>query len=268
MTFGLRRTSSGVPSAIRSPWSRTVTRSLISMTTRMSCSMRRIVRPRSDRSRLIRPVSWSVSRGFMPAVGSSSSSSLGFEPRARAISRRRWSPYGRFLASWSSRALEADEREQLARPDPGRLLLACGPSGSRAARRSRSRLSFVCMPTSTFSIALMFWKRRMFWNVRPRPSTTMSFGRALLKMPSLDEEPLVDRRPRDADEHRHHQGDDRQQEPDDDRGFAPRLGTEDERDRGRRSPPAGPRGPARARPAWTVAMTFRPWNSISPAVGS
>ena len=38
------------------------------------------------------------------------------------------------------------------------------------------------MPTSTFSIAVMFWNRRMFWNVRPRPATTMSFGRALRKI--------------------------------------------------------------------------------------
>jgi len=33
-----------------------------------------------------------VSRGFMPAVGSSSSSSLGLLANARAISSRRWSP--------------------------------------------------------------------------------------------------------------------------------------------------------------------------------
>jgi hypothetical protein len=30
----------------------------------------------------------------------------------------------------------------------------------------------------------MFWKRRMFWNVRPSPATTMSFGRALLNTPN------------------------------------------------------------------------------------
>ena len=57
MTFGSRRTSSGVPSAIFSPWSRTVTRSLMPMTTRMSCSISRTVRPRSRRSLPIRLVS-------------------------------------------------------------------------------------------------------------------------------------------------------------------------------------------------------------------
>ena len=66
MTRGSARTTSGVPSAIFSPWSRTVTRSLTPMTTRMSCSMSRIVIPRSLRTRLMRSVIWRVSTGFMP----------------------------------------------------------------------------------------------------------------------------------------------------------------------------------------------------------
>ena len=45
--------------------------------------------------------------------------------------------------------------------------------------------SLVCIPTSTFSSAVMFWNRRMFWNVRPTPASTMSFGRALLNTPNL-----------------------------------------------------------------------------------
>jgi len=36
-------------------------------------------------------------------------------------------------------------------------------------------------PTITFSAAVIVLNRRMFWNVRPRPATTMSFGLALLK---------------------------------------------------------------------------------------
>ena len=36
---------------------------------------------------------------------------------------------------------------------------------------------------STFSRTVMFWNSRMFWNVRPMPASTMSFGRALLKTP-------------------------------------------------------------------------------------
>jgi len=41
----------------------------------------------------------------------------------------------------------------------------------------------MCIPTRTFSSAVMFWKSRMFWNVRPIPADTMSFGRALRKIP-------------------------------------------------------------------------------------
>ena len=33
-----------------------------------------------------------------------------------------------------------------------------------------------CIPTSTFSSAVMFWKRRMFWNVRPMPRSVIAWG--------------------------------------------------------------------------------------------
>ena len=33
-----------------------------------------------------------------------------------------------------------------------------------------------CMPTSTFSSAVMFWNRRMFWNVRPTPRSVIACG--------------------------------------------------------------------------------------------
>ena len=32
------------------------------------------------------------------------------------------------------------------------------------------------MPTSTFSSAVMCWNRRMFWNVRPIPSSVIACG--------------------------------------------------------------------------------------------
>ena len=48
--------------------------------------------PRSSRSWRMKSVSCADSGGFMPAVGSSSSSSFGSEASARAISTRRWSP--------------------------------------------------------------------------------------------------------------------------------------------------------------------------------
>src|SRR5215207_815546 len=71
------------------------------MTTLISCSMRRMEIPRSSLRRPMSSVRRAVSCGFIPAVGSSSRSSFGLEARARAISRRLWSPYERFLANVS-----------------------------------------------------------------------------------------------------------------------------------------------------------------------
>jgi hypothetical protein len=91
MTFGLRCTSRGRPWAISSPKSSTAIRSLMSMTSPMSCSISSTVRPLS---RILR-ISFCnpcFSAGFIPAAGSSSSSSRGSVARALAISRRRWSP--------------------------------------------------------------------------------------------------------------------------------------------------------------------------------
>ena len=87
MTCGLARTSAGAPSAMTSPWSSTVIRSLMPMTTRMSCSMSRTVSPSSARSLRMKSVISRVSLVFMPAVGSSSRSSFGPRRRGRARSR-------------------------------------------------------------------------------------------------------------------------------------------------------------------------------------
>ena len=59
-------------------------------------------RSRSLRKKSVMP--WD-SDGFMPAVGSSSSSRRGLLARARATSSRRWSPYGSLTARWSPRPL-------------------------------------------------------------------------------------------------------------------------------------------------------------------
>jgi hypothetical protein len=55
----------------------------------MSCSITRIVCPRSSRSFPINSVISCVSAGFIPAAGSSRSSTRGFVAIARAISSRR-----------------------------------------------------------------------------------------------------------------------------------------------------------------------------------
>ena len=171
MTRGSARTSSGVPSAIFSPWSSTVTRSLTPITTRMSCSISRIVIP-SSRADLADQVGHLARsrRGSCPAVGSSSSSSSGvageragdLEPPLVAV---RQVP-GRVVVA----ALEADVAQPLAR-----LLDAPPPPRDcawrvRNAASTASRASGCACPPCTFSRAVMFANSRMFWNVRPIPS--------------------------------------------------------------------------------------------------
>ncbi len=65
-------------------------------------------------------------------------------------------------------------------------------SADFSSRRLRGELNIasaafapsrLCIPTRTFSRAVMFWNRRMFWKVRPIPAFTMSFGRALRNVP-------------------------------------------------------------------------------------
>ncbi|KAG1271885.1 hypothetical protein G6F64_015566 [Rhizopus arrhizus] len=63
----------------------------IAMTRSMWWSISRMVRP-MPLSLTIRSVSWSVSAGFRPAAGSSSSSRSGMAATARAISSRRCKP--------------------------------------------------------------------------------------------------------------------------------------------------------------------------------
>src|SRR5690606_32965337 len=70
ITFGSFFTWSGVPSEIFWPYSRTTTWSEISMTTDMSCSIRRMETP-SSRIECSNALSAEDSRGLRPAAGSS-----------------------------------------------------------------------------------------------------------------------------------------------------------------------------------------------------
>ena len=48
------------------------------------------------------------------------------------------------------------------------------------------------MPTSVFSSAVMFWKSRMFWNVRPMPRSVITCGGlAVTSWPSKTIRPAV-----------------------------------------------------------------------------
>ena len=130
--------------------------------------------PSSSRSRLTKSVKSAVSCGFMPAVGSSSR-----ELRLRSRARGR------------PRAAAGRRRRGCARPRRSRPRSPQKLSSSRPARRAwpprawprraqdRLRIppcSRACIPTRTFSSAVMFWKRRMFWNVRPMPRSVNACG--------------------------------------------------------------------------------------------
>ena len=98
MTFSLFWISDGVPSAIFSPKFNTTIRSEIFMTAGMSCSTNMIVTPRSSRTERTRLTIFMVSSWFIPAKGSSSSSTLGAVARPMAIPNARRLPCGRLLA--------------------------------------------------------------------------------------------------------------------------------------------------------------------------
>ena len=147
MTRGLARISSGVPSAMRSPWSSTVIRSLMPMTTRMSCSMSRIGEPELG----AQPAD--EARHLLGLVGVHARRGLVQQQQHRLAGQRAGDLQPALVAvgqvAWrrrSSPAGEADERQELARAHPGGLLLARPPRRRDRRRRSGCCLSLMCMP--------------------------------------------------------------------------------------------------------------------------
>src|SRR3954452_16732051 len=141
----------------------------------MSCSISNTASPCSSRNSATNDVKSAVSCGFIPAVGSSRSNSFGCVASARATSSRRWSPYERFLpssASFLRRPLNSSSSRARSRASRSSRFTP----GVRRTAWKRFPLSLTCMPTSTFSSAVMLWKRRMFWNVRPMPRSVNACG--------------------------------------------------------------------------------------------
>ena len=210
MTFGSRRTSSGVPSAIFSPWSRTVTRSLMPMTTRMSCSMSSTVRPRSLRSRpmsahqLARLAAGSCRRSARRAAAASGSAAERARDLEAALVAVR-----QVLRAARRPALEADELEQLAAP--GRR--APSPRGGPRRRKSAStRLVLsrcASRPARSRARSCSGTAGCSGTSGRARGDHVVGTGPAEDAEPA--EEMLVPRRPDDAEEqdaHEEHQRDD------------------------------------------------------------
>src|SRR4051794_6045968 len=173
-TRGSACTSAGVPSMSFSPCTSTATRSHRLKMNFMSCSMTMTASPRS-RIFLTRSIVALVSEGFMPAVGLSRSSSPGSVASARAISRRRWSPYGRLRASSSAsrrrptNAISSAARSRI--PRSVRWKRGPRPTAERTPSDVRQ-----CRPTRTFSSTVMLGNRRMFWNVLARPNLVIWSG--------------------------------------------------------------------------------------------
>src|SRR6266851_4479094 len=92
MTWGFERTLSGVPSAIFCPMSSTATRSEMSITTPMSCSIKMMVVPHSWLTSSTKRAMSSFSSWLQPPMGSSRSRTLGSRARARPSSTRFCSP--------------------------------------------------------------------------------------------------------------------------------------------------------------------------------
>ena len=143
------------------------------MTSSMWCSIMRIVRSYFFLICMMNWPSSSVSCGFIPAAGSSRSSSFGSVARARAISSRRCKPYGRDVASSfryctrfcssSSSIVSFSMRRSSA-------------TEMRSAALNTFCLARMCLAVRTFSNTVMDFHRRMFWNVRAMPSFVIWSG--------------------------------------------------------------------------------------------
>src|SRR5665213_654572 len=150
----------------------TVMRSLTDITRFMSCSISSSVVPRS---RMLRSsaTSVSVSAGFIPAAGSSRSSRRGSLASARALSTRRWSPYGKLRADAPATCSSPTKcSSSSARARVSRSSRAVAPPGSSAPMNPTRVRTW--RPIITFSTTLRSPKRRMFWNVRATPSRAIA----------------------------------------------------------------------------------------------
>ena len=155
-----------MPSAIFSPWSSTVTRSLMPITTFMSCSMSRTVRP-SSVAQLADEV------GQLAGL-------LGVHAGGRLVEQQQLRLGGqgagdleaalvavRQVAGERLRApVEADELEQLHGLVVRLGLLALDATAAAGSPPNQRPLSRWWRPTSTFSSAVMLPNSRMFWKVR------------------------------------------------------------------------------------------------------
>ena len=159
-------------------------RSAMSITRPMSCSTSSIEMPSSWRmSRMNRAMS-SVSSWFIPATGSSSSSSSGSMASARPSSTRFWNPYGSSdtgclrHCSISRKSMMSSTRRRLSSSS-----FLAGPHHSDPA--SQDRCIRAWRPSSRLSMTVICGNSSMFWNVRAMPSPATLSGRRPLRLRAL-----------------------------------------------------------------------------------
>ena len=194
MTRGFVRTSAGLPSAIFSPWSSTVTRSETPITTFMSCSISRIVSFSSSRSWRMN----SVSRCGLLRVHAGGRL---VEQQQLRVGRQRprdlhppLVAVGQLRGELVEDGLGAGRRRRAAR-GPAR-------ASARSSRRTRGGRRIdpnsparirAWWPTITFSTAVIAPNRRMFWNVRATPSAVITSGRARGDVAAAEVDPPLGR---------------------------------------------------------------------------
>src|SRR6185437_3581934 len=151
-------------------------RSASANTASMSCSIssmpQRCFRPRK------RPTMRWLSSGPMPAIGSSSSSSLGSPASAMAISSWRCSPWLSDEAGVAARA----SRPTAARPRRAASVRLA--SRRTSARKRKEWPRWACWASATFSMELKSRSTEVIWNERASPSRTRAWvGRRVMSRP-------------------------------------------------------------------------------------
>src|SRR2546427_4507311 len=160
ITSGLRTISCGVPSPIIVPWSRTITRSAMRITTCMTCSTPATAEMPHSGSLRSSSARASASEVERPATTSSSKISFGRVANARAISRR--------LSMGSDR------------PRAGRCMAfpICRNRSTFSASSAALAGLLVCRnaPSIVFSSTLRLRSGLTIWKVRPMPRCTARSG--------------------------------------------------------------------------------------------
>ena len=193
-----RATSAGVPSAILRPKFRTWTRSEISITIRISCSIISTVMPSSSRISSTKRAMSSVSSWFMPDTISSSSSSFGSQASARPV-RRAFAGRRTACRHGVADVLDLEEFDDLLDPLP-RLDFLARVRPKKNGVGSALERRWVCRPVRMFSTTVPCLNSARFWNVRPIPSRANATARCVARSRAVEHDAAA-ARPQHAADH-------------------------------------------------------------------